>query len=346
MPLHSFEQALAQSWPPANWRDVHVVVAVSGGADSVSLVRALCAVKAQGPGGLGRLSVGHFHHGLRPEADRDEHFVRRLAAELCLECDVGRGQVQAAGGEGIEAAARRARYDFLRQSAERIGARFIALAHTADDQAETILMRVLRGTGVAGLRGMPRTRKLGASVSLIRPLLGVRRSAGRGYLADIGQPFCEDATNLDTTFTRNRLRADLLPLITSRFNPQAIDALLRLGKSAAAAQHIIDTLVDDLLGQAVRRHAAPADDTASAVEIDCRALEGENRHLVRELFVHVWQEQGWPLRGMTFDHFDRLAAMAHAPAAAASGPPAKQQVFPGNVQARREGKTLRLTRRP
>ncbi|MBI1901937.1 MAG: tRNA lysidine(34) synthetase TilS [Planctomycetia bacterium] len=339
MPFHSFEQALARGWPPADWRDVHVLVAVSGGPDSVSLLRAMCAIRARG---TGRLFVGHFQHGLRPEADRDEEFVRRLAAGLGLECDVGRGLVRPGRGEGIEAAARRARYGFFRQSAQRIGARFVALAHTADDQAETILLRVLRGTGVAGLRGMPRIRKLSEAVSVIRPLLSVRRAAVRGYLADLGQPFCEDATNLDTTFMRNRLRAELLPLITSRFNPQAVDALLRLGRSAAAAQHVIDALVDDLFERAVR----PAAADAAPVEVDCRLLSGESRHLVRELFVRIWQDQRWPLRGMAYRHFDLLADMARPTGGAVDKAAAAKRVFPGNVAARRDGNSLRLKRGP
>src|SRR5215469_1699449 len=133
------ENLLRKAWPPVDWRDVTVLVAVSGGADSVGLLRGLHAIRSPGKG---RLVVGHFNHELRDEADGDEAFVRELAAGLGLEFVAGRTNRPTGGPRpttGLEESARQARYEFLRATAAEIGARYVATAHTADDQAETVL---------------------------------------------------------------------------------------------------------------------------------------------------------------------------------------------------------------
>ena len=171
--LHPLETRLAEAWPPEDWQDVTVLVAVSGGADSVALLRAIVALKTAGEG---RLVAAHLNHQLRPaEAEADQALVVELCRRLGVACEVGRVRLDLAGPEGrdgLEAAARRARYQFLEATAARLGARFVVTAHTADDQAETILHRILRGTGIGGLSGMARARPLGPA-TLIRPLLAV-----------------------------------------------------------------------------------------------------------------------------------------------------------------------------
>src|SRR3569623_1408931 len=165
-----FERRLAEDWAPSDWSDLTVLVAVSGGADSVALLRGMAALRRSGPG---RLIVAHFNHALRAAAAEDERFVVELCRELGLVCEVGRSRVAeraAECGDGVEAAARHARYEFLQATADRLGARYVATAHTADDQAETILHRILRGTGLAGLSGMSRSRPLGQAVPLLRPM--------------------------------------------------------------------------------------------------------------------------------------------------------------------------------
>jgi tRNA(Ile)-lysidine synthase len=178
-----------------------VVVAVSGGADSVALLRALAAQTTLGIG----LAVAHIHHGLRgADADVDEQFVRDLAARLDLPLHLHRVDIPARvarTGESIEAAARTERYAYLNQLIADGTADTVATAHTADDQTETVLMKLLRGAWTAGLGG------------IIRPLLGTRRSAVETYLQILGQSWREDATNLDPAFTRNRMRHALLPLL-------------------------------------------------------------------------------------------------------------------------------------
>jgi len=254
--MFPLEEKIAAGWPPPDWAEVTVLVALSGGGDSVALLRALKALKS---GGAGRLSAAHLNHALRPDADDDQKFVVELCRSLDIHCEVGRIEVaqQPTGGVGLEAVARRCRYQFLQEAAGRLGARFVAVAHTADDQIETILHRILRGTGVRGLAGMARARPLGHA-ALIRPMLGVRREEVLDYLAALGQPFRDDQSNRDPRFTRNRIRGKLLPLLRKHFNPGVDDALLRLGALAGQSQAAIDWFIDRRIDECVRFESSGA----------------------------------------------------------------------------------------
>src|SRR5262249_48782964 len=148
---------------------------------------------------------------------------------------VGRASsdLTATASDGVEAAARQARYEFLAKTAHECGARYIATAHTADDQVETILFNVLRGTGLAGLAGIPRMRTLNESTTLIRPLLDFKRSEIISYLATLNQPYRDDETNQLLDYTRNRIRHDLIPILERDYNPRVRESLLRLAQAAA-----------------------------------------------------------------------------------------------------------------
>jgi tRNA(Ile)-lysidine synthase len=324
-PYH-FERRLAAAWPPETWRDVTVLVAVSGGADSVGLLRALAALKTSGNG---RLAVAHFNHRLRPEAPDEARFVAELAQRLGLNCEIGEGQVAEAAalqGDGLEAAARAERLAFLQAAAERLGARYVVTAHTADDQAETVLHRILRGTGIAGLAGMRRARPLGPAVTLIRPLLAIRRAEILDYLAELNQLFCEDMSNAELAFTRNRLRLDLLPRLAAEYNPEVIPALVRLAEIARDAQQVVEANVEELLDRAV----SPANLSPERVTIDCHLLAGANRHLLREMFVAIWREHNWPQQAMGFAEWDALAGMVLDP-----DPLTAPRNLPGNIRAQK-----------
>ena len=317
--LHPFETKLAKAWPPADWADVTVLAAVSGGTDSVALLRALTAIRGQGKG---RICVAHLNHQLRPDADDDERFVVELARRLELTCEVQRAAVErwaAQSGDGLEAAARSARYHFLEQTAGRLGARFVATAHTADDQAETILHRIVRGTGVRGLAGMARVRPLGHT-TLIRPLLEVRRKELRAYLDTLDQPHRHDPSNADLCFTRNRIRHEIMPQLRDRFNSGVTGALLRLGSLAGEAQAVVDALVEDLYARCV---TAEGGDEAR-VALAC--LTDQPRYLVRELLMAVWRRQGWPMQSMGRLKWEELCELA------ISGQPARR-ALPGDVSA-------------
>jgi tRNA(Ile)-lysidine synthase len=334
---YQLEDQLAASWPPQQWRDLTVLLAVSGGADSVALTRVMTAVGSDGPG---RLCVAHFNHRLRgDESVGDEAFVVALCRQLGLPCEVGQAGATLAETTGatLEEAARDARYEFLRQTAERLGARYVVTAHTADDQAETVLHRVLRGSGIAGLAGIGRTRQLGPAVTILRPLLGVRHSEVLAYLHELGQTFRDDSSNADRQFTRNRLRHELLPQLAADYNPGVVDALLRLGKLAGEVQAVIDVQVDALAARCVR------EDGRGAICIELSALTAEPRYVVRELLIAVWRQRGWPLQAMGFVQWEQLADMALAAPGTTPAAPRKR-MFPGGVVAEVGQRGLHLDR--
>lgn len=327
-------ERFAAVWPLAQWQDVPVVLAVSGGADSVALLR-LMSTQASGSSAV--LHVVHFNHELRgADSLADEQFVADLARSLRLPCHVGRSSrplTDTTDGDGLEATARNARYEFLCQTAERLGARYVVTAHTADDQAETVLHHALRGTGLAGLAGMPRTRLLSPAVTLIRPLLEFRRRDLENYLVAQSQTWRNDATNDDLKLTRNRIRHELLPLMVERYYPGAIESLLRLGRLAGEAQEVLSTLAEGLAERA--KLSSPDPDS---LRIDCRVLSSQPPHLVREALVWLWRRQGWPLGDMTWDHWQTLAEVA------LRGPDGHAMTMPGAIDARRGGETLTFER--
>jgi tRNA(Ile)-lysidine synthase len=326
---------LAAAWPAARWQNVSVLVAVSGGADSVALLRALHAVRLSGEG---RLIVAHYNHRLRgAESDADEAFVNELAKQLGVQFVVGAASSDLAAsgsGEGIEGAARQARYGFLASAAGQVGARYIATAHTADDHVETILFNILRGTGLAGLAGIPRIRKLTDAATIIRPQLDVTRAEVLDYLNSIGQPYRDDSTNRLEDYTRNRIRLQLLPLLERDYNPRVREALLRLAQIAGQTDELLGKQATELL--ALTSRSAPG-----GVEIDLAPLAGASPALVRQALFIAWQEQGWPLQDMSLAKWDQLSALAQsADTAIASSP----QTFPGGIRAERARGLLWLSR--
>jgi tRNA(Ile)-lysidine synthase len=335
LPL-SFEQAVAAAWPPDRWCDLTVLVAVSGGGDSVALLRALHALRAAGPG---RLVVAHFNHGLRgADSESDQQFVSELSQTLGLDCQTGRpGTPLPPVGEGLEAAARNARYEFLSATAARLGARYVATAHTADDQAETILHHILRGTGLSGMAGMRAARALNPAVTLMRPMLALRRHEVLAYLTALDQPFREDASNADREFMRNRIRHELLPQLARDYSPTVVESLLRLGKLAADAREVIDGLSESLLDRCLSEC-----DSDRAV-LDCRQWTAEHRHLVRDALVALWRRQAWPMQAMGFVEWDALAGLALAPVCRGDVA-AITQTLPGAITARRVRDELVLVR--
>ena len=310
------------------------VVAVSGGADSVALLRALVDAGADRP------VVAHFNHRLRGgESDGDEAFVRGLAGRLGLEFRATARDLaaEAAGaGENLEAAARRLRYDWLRAAAGQSGAAWIATGHTANDQAETVLHRLIRGTGIQGLRGIAGVRppaaspETGDSVRIIRPLLTVTRREVLAYLETLGQPYRTDSSNADTRFTRNRIRHELLPLLAT-FNPEIVAVLGRLAGQADEAFGQLRADAAGLLAAAERPRAG------DVLILDAAALAAAPPHRARDALRLVWEREGWPANGMTFAHWDRAAAIARGDHPAAD--------FPDGVHVRRAGRVVQLSRR-
>ena len=241
-----------------------LLVAVSGGPDSLALLHALHSLTPD----LGlRLHGAHLDHRLRGAAsDADARFVAAEFRRLGLANTCERADVAAYRRErklSLEEAARDVRYAFLARVAERQGADAVALGHTADDQAETVLMRLLRGTGLTGLRGMSalsRRAYAGGSVALVRPLLGVTRSEVVAYCRELGLEPREDASNVSTDMLRNRVRLELIPYLET-YNPSVRRALLRLARTSARDLAYVEEQVDAAL-------PAVALQTADGVALD------------------------------------------------------------------------------
>jgi len=227
-----------------------VAAAVSGGADSVALLCLLIELREE----LGIvLSVAHVNHKLRgEESDEDERFVAQLAEQYGLDLHVRASPIDGgdnlrdgrdkttSGSSGIEAAARELRYRFFRELAHDDRVTKIATAHTLDDQAETVLLRIFRGTGIRGLAGIhPRIvfeEKGHAFGEVVRPLLSFRRAALQQFLRDRGQRWREDSSNQNVAFLRNRVRHRLLPLIVEEFGEAAVEHMSELAEIARAEE--------------------------------------------------------------------------------------------------------------
>jgi tRNA(Ile)-lysidine synthase len=228
--LDAFESRLERTRliPPGS----NVVVAVSGGLDSVVLLHLLRAAHRLDV----RLCAAHFDHAMRPDSAADAEWVRALCHEWGVQCQVGR----AATAPTSEAGARAARYAYLFDVAQLTGAESIAVAHHADDQAETVLFRLMRGTSLAGLSGIPERRGM-----IVRPLLMFRRARLQAHARTAALAWREDPTNVDLRFARNRIRHVILPAL-ERTRPGATDAILQLAEEARAAEVAWNQIIDDL----------------------------------------------------------------------------------------------------
>jgi tRNA(Ile)-lysidine synthase len=311
-----------------------LVVAVSGGPDSVALLRA--AAEARGPAATGPLVLAHLDHQLRgPASTADAQFVTELHAalekagvpgvRLCME-RIDMATLAQREGANLEALARRERYRWLAEVARREGVRWVATGHTANDQAETVLHRLLRGTGLRGLRGIAARRPLTERVSVVRPLLQTTRAEVLDYLAAIGQSFREDESNRDLRWTRNRIRHELLPLLARTYNPAIVAVLGRLAAQAEEIFALQEQEARALLQEAEKPRAA------ARCVFDRDPLAAAPRHRLREALRLVWEREGWPVSEMSFAAWDRLAGVARGEAAAVD--------LPGGIRARCRGRVL------
>jgi tRNA(Ile)-lysidine synthase len=320
-----------QGLPPGS-----TVVAVSGGPDSVALLRALLHLRRdQAP-----IVIAHLNHRLRgAESDADETFVRDLHAGLVaqghasLKCHCDQIDVAAAAKAergNLESVARRIRYDWLARIAKECNVPRVITGHTADDQAETVLHRLLRGTGLKGLAGIAARRELVSGVELVRPLLCVRRTEVMEYLHGEGQTYRIDRSNQDLAYTRNRIRHELLPLLATQYNPAIVSVLGRLAEQAEAVHRDDEALARELLAKAERPRAG------RLLIFDRHILMAAPRRLVCEAFRLVWQREGWPTGPMSFERWDRLAAVTFGECTGVD--------LPGRVRARGREQVVQLGR--
>ena len=293
-----------------------LLIGLSGGADSVALFRGLLELQ---PEFEFSVHAAHLNHQLRGVAsDADAQWVDELCKSFAVPSTIGTASISVTA-TGIEEAARKVRHRFLDDAARSSGADTVITAHTADDQLETVLHHLFRGTGLAGLRGIPLVRSTESGCRLIRPMLLVRRALIESYLSEIGQDFRTDATNTDTEFTRNWLRHNMLPQLRTQFGDRVDSSLLRLVEQAGEIEQTIEELAGRLLDQAI------LDTQTDSVRLNTRVMADQPVHLVRELFHLVWRRQQWPRQGMGYSEWNRLAELARKGGNAD---------FPGGVRAR------------
>lgn len=285
-----------------------VAAAVSGGGDSIALLLLLEELREK----LGAtLLVVHFNHQLRgDEAEGDERFVRELAERHGLECLVRREDVGAAAqraGTNLEEEARERRHSFFREIIATRKATRVATGHTADDQAETVLAKLSRGSGLRGLGGIHPVLD-----PVIRPLIEIRRNELREYLAERGETWREDETNLDTTRLRARIRQRVLPGMETDLGGGLAERLARLADVARNDEALLDALVEERFGAMIRRTGAGvvirADELADPWP-ECGSAEAR-RGLSARLARKAAQDLRQNLRGLTFDHISRVIDLA------------------------------------
>jgi len=234
-----------------------VLAACSGGPDSVALVALLLKLREEMPL---EVHLAHFNHRLRDGADEDERFVCDLARRWVLPFVSEGADVRSHAARkklNLEEAGRNLRYDFLRRAATRVGATKIATGHTMTDQAETVLMRLMRGTGLSGLAGIAAV-VAGKPCPIVRPLLGIAGSDLRAWLAAEGIPYREDPSNLDRRFLRNRIRAELLPELECRYEPRTVAHLARLAAIAGEEDELLGAFVRELADEFIVRKGRDA----------------------------------------------------------------------------------------
>ena len=281
------------------------VVAVSGGSDSVGLLRALVLVRDQEQvvGERLELSVAHLDHGLRgQESEADGAFVAELADQLDLPFDLGHWSPKRT--HHVESDARAARYAWLAEVAQRRNAQAVAVAHTRDDQAETVLHRILRGTGPNGLAGMSLRRPLGTGIGLVRPLLKVRRADLSEFVQSLGQVFRVDASNLDLRHTRNRIRRDLLPKLAQDYNPEVVEALARLADLVQAESH------DRSMQILEQQRIATTEERQESTTFDLSTFQKFSPNIRAEVLRLSWRRLGHPERSMTAKLWEACALLA------------------------------------
>ena len=305
-----------------------VVVAVSGGSDSVALVHILHELATDGAFEL--VGLAHFNHQLRgAAADEDEAFCRKLAAARSLPLDVESADVRTLARTrrtSIENAARQARYAFLERAASRARADRVAVGHTRNDQAETFLLRLVRGAGPRGLAGIyPRVGLI------IRPLLDVDRQQLRDYLGRLGTAFREDDTNRDVRIPRNRVRHELMPYLQRHFAPGIVDVLGREATIAREDAEWLDTTTSDAARDVTRVRG-------ESIEINVAGLALLPLALGRRVVYQTLAEAANG-RFIGFDHVEIVMQLARS-STEVSGP----VDLPGH-QARRIGGTIVLTPR-
>ncbi|MGA1197783.1 MAG: tRNA lysidine(34) synthetase TilS [Candidatus Latescibacterota bacterium] len=273
-----------------------VLIAVSGGPDSICLLHVLHALRTDLPFDI---HIAHLNHQLRPEAQTDADFVVQTANNLAVPITLGTANIRILAKKekrSIEDAARQARRRFLLETAHHVGATRIALGHTENDQAETILFRLLRGTSLTGLSGIrPKTDNL-----WIRPLLETTRTQVETFVAHHKISFVQDASNTDLRYARNKIRHQLIPHIKTHYTPQIASALTRLGTLAQDDDNLLQSLSENAFQKATLYSAN------RKIILDVKQIFGYHISLRRRLLKKALFELGISENAVTFVTMGRL----------------------------------------
>tara|TARA_R110002049_G_scaffold47902_1_gene138467 strand:- start:192412 stop:193503 length:1092 start_codon:yes stop_codon:yes gene_type:complete len=319
-----FLDAVQTAWSPDRWQNVGVVIACSGGADSVALLRSIVDLRCHADNPTGFVVAAHYNHGLRGhESDADEQSVKELAERLAVKFISERAPD---ASPRDEASMRSQRRDFLVRVAAETGCRYIATGHSADDNVETVLHHLMRGTGPSGMAGISRHSPIGKEPGcddfvLVRPMLSVRRAQIRDALQSIDQSWREDASNSNTDYRRNWIRHELIPLMESQY-PECVGAmgrtielqhelrssLWRLSSQWLAEHRIGETRASEQ--PASEQWASETRASEQRVDADVVKLSRDasaETSIVVAALQQLWDQQTWPRREMTMTHWQRVA---------------------------------------
>jgi tRNA(Ile)-lysidine synthase len=296
-----------------------VLVGVSGGSDSVALARALLELAPTSDFAV--VGLAHYNHRLRDTAARDESFCRDLAGSLGLPIVVEAGDVAlhaATERLSVEDAARRLRYDFLHQAAASLSATGIGVGHTLDDQAETVLLKLVRGAGPSGLGGVYPKKGI-----VIRPLLEASRADLRAWLASLGQPWMDDETNADVSNPRNRIRHRVLPELDAAYGANTRPALARAAGVAREDGQWLDELAES-------RYRALVTNGQDCLQIDAASLLAEPLPLLRRVLWHAMRTRS-DGREIGLEHVELALAVLRGHARAADVPGTRWELRGANL---------------
>ncbi|MEZ6135440.1 MAG: tRNA lysidine(34) synthetase TilS [Pirellulaceae bacterium] len=320
-------------------------MAVSGGADSVALLRALVRLSARYQAAIPEwICAAHLNHEWRgEESDSDQYFVEDLCQQLGITLYSARGSETLRGSPTTanlrtEEAAREIRYQFLSKTAYACGARYVATAHTASDRVETMLHNLFRGTGLAGVSAPTRMREFDDELVLVRPLLTCSREDVLNYLQALGQPFRTDSSNADVTFCRNFIRQRLLPLVSQQYGPSVVDKLLSFSEIAEEAHELQQLLAHQYLEQA---ESLPCDagrqlgaNARNAFSFPSKSKLPTAWPIVRLAIITSWQDRGWPLQKMSRKHWQLVREVWE------NGTKQNETSLPGDLRLSCKGETI------
>ncbi len=303
-----------------------VLIAVSGGPDSMALLHIMAELRHRYDI---EIFIAHFNHMLRGKAaDKDAEFVEKTADSLSVKCVTGKSDIRKISrsqGLSIEEAAREARYDFYKWAAKKTGAVKVATGHTLDDQAETVLMRLIKGSGSRGLSGIPYRRELGG-ISVIRPLLDVPRKEVEQYLKKNKIPSRIDASNFLNIYFRNKVRNILIPLLEKKFNPGIKNVLASTASTLGGESAY-------LAGLALKKMKRVSRQTDAGVELRIKDLMKEDIALRRLIIRQAIDRVKGDLRGIAYGHWQTIEAIA-------SGGELKSVNLPGHIKAMKKGGSI------